>query len=93
MRRPSCNRASIKRVCRDVVRWHGIELVGPRRPATPVTGFVNLFANNGKRGEPGFAFASSNPKIRGFLRNAAEPAAFCPNPQGTDQPWVGALGP
>ena len=70
-------------------------------PAAPQTGEINrLFAQNGKRGEKGFAFASTETKDPKFLAPtdksvqrkvdlSADPKTKLP----FEKPWVGAIGP
>lgn len=67
-------------------------------PMPPPMGEVNLFANQGKRGETGFALASSDPKSDSFLApTAASPQRSAPNPAENEKarikPWIGAAGP
>lgn len=70
-------------------------------PATPKPGEINrLFSQNSKRGETGFAFASSDAKDAKYLapteKSVQRKVDLSPDPKqklGFEKPWVGAVGP
>jgi hypothetical protein len=75
---------------------HGLEWNWSDRPspAVPAPGEINLFANQGRRGETGFAFVSTDPKHPQFLApSQGSPQRSAPGPRGTEKAWVGAIGP
>ena len=70
-------------------------------PSSPQKGEINLlFARNGKRGETGFAFASTEIKDPKFLapteKSVQRKVDLSPDPKkklNFEKPWVGAVGP
>jgi len=65
------------------------------KPATPLTGeIVPLLANNGKQGEAGFAFASTDPKDAKFLAPTDKSVQrTVPGAKEGEKDFVGAVGP
>ncbi|MBS0207265.1 MAG: protein kinase [Planctomycetes bacterium] len=65
------------------------------KPATPQTGEISpLCDTNGKRGDPGITFVSTDPANAKFLapaENAVQRSV--PGPRDGEKEWVGAVGP
>lgn len=65
-----------------------------RAPAAPQAGEIGLCDANGKRGETGFAFASTDPDNAKFLAPTDKSVQRqVPGQRDGEQPWIGAIGP